>query len=60
MMTQCNDFIIGNSTYSWWGAWLSNNPDKVVYYPNKWFGHNNRNNLTHDLFPESWRMIDEN
>ena len=60
MMTQCNDFIIGNSTYSWWGAWLSNNPDKVVYYPNKWFGPNNRNNLSHDLFPESWRMIDEN
>ena len=59
MMSQCSDFIIGNSTYSWWGAWLSTNPDKEVYYPNKWFGPNNKNNSTEDLFPSTWRMIDE-
>ena len=60
MMTQCSDFIIGNSTYSWWGAWLCNNPDKIVIYPDKWFGPNNQNNSTKDLFPKGWRMINEN
>ena len=59
MMTQCSDFIIGNSTYSWWGAWLCTNPKKVVLYPDKWFGPN-LNNSTEDLFPNDWRMINEN
>ena len=60
MMTQCSDFIIGNSTYSWWGAWLCNNPDKIVIYPDKWFGPNNQNNSTKDLFPKEWRLIHDN
>ena len=60
LMSQCTDFIIGNSTYSWWGAWLSNNDNKIVLYPNKWFGSNNKDKITDDLFPKEWRMIDEN
>ena len=60
LMTQCADFIIANSTFSWWGAWLSQNPYKEVIYPNRWFGPNNANKTTIDLFPRSWRMIDEN
>ena len=60
LMTKCDDFIIANSTFSWWGAWLCTNPDKVVLYPDKWFGPNNQKNLTHDLFPNDWRMINEN
>ena len=60
MMSKCTDFIIANSTYSWWGAWLSHNKDKVVVYPNKWFGPNNIDKSTADLFPPEWRMIDEN
>ena len=59
LMSQCDDFIIANSTFSWWGAWLSYNKEKVVVYPDKWFGPNNIDKSTADLFPPEWRMIDE-
>ena len=38
LMSLCSKFIIPNSTFSWWAAWLSNYPDqdKVIYMPNPW------------------------
>lgn len=60
LMTMCSDYITANSTFSWWGAWLSQNPNKTVVYPDKWFGPNNADKSIKDLFPEEWRMINEN
>jgi len=59
LMSMCSDFIIANSTFSWWGAWLSRAKDKIVVYPSQWFGTNNADKLTKDLFPEEWRMVNE-
>ena len=55
MMSQCKDFIISNSTYAWWGAWLADTGSVIA--PNKWFGPNNEHKSLEDLYPEHWKMI---
>ena len=55
LMTQCSDFIIANSSFSWWGAWLANR-GKVIA-PKKWFGPNNSHLNTKDLYCEGWEVI---
>jgi len=52
LMSLCNHHIIANSTFSWWGAWLSTNKNKIVYTPKRWFAAAGCN--TDDLIPETW------
>ena len=52
LLTQCKYFIVGPSTFSWWGAWLSNNESKICIRPKN---INPSNNL--DFWPESWISI---
>jgi hypothetical protein len=58
LMSLCDDFIIANSTYSWWGAWLSANKDKKVIAPVQWFGTGyTKDHDTSDLIPDGWTRI---
>jgi len=56
LMSCCRNNIIANSSFSWWGAYFNSNPDKIVCYPDKWFGHKN-DVSTIDLFPDDWNKI---
>jgi hypothetical protein len=58
LMSCCDSHIIANSSYSWWGAYLSQNANKQVCYPSKWFGPGMGNVITKDLFPSNWKKID--
>ena len=56
LMSMCTGFIIANSTFSWWPAWLSEAEDKTVVYPKQWFGvtgYTKDHDVT-DLFPRRW------
>jgi hypothetical protein len=55
MMTFCSGHIIANSSFSWWGAWLSGSDDVVS--PVKWFGESNQDKDTKDLIPDRWTRI---
>ena len=54
LMSLCKNNITANSTFSWWGAWLNTNKDKVVLTPEKWF-ENAR--CDKDLVPNNWIRI---
>ena len=55
-MSMCKNNIIVNSSFSWWGAWLNENPDKKVIAPLNWFGPQSNLN-TSDIIPNEWIKI---
>lgn len=57
LMASCEHQIISASTFSWWAAWLNENPNKVVVAPKIWFGPKNSHLDEKDIVPESWIRI---
>ena len=54
LMSLCRHHIIANSSFSWWGAWLNPDPQKIVIAPQKWFANGTAVN---DLLPERWLKL---
>ncbi len=54
LISMCDDFIIANSSFSWWGAWLANRG--TVIAPSRWFGDDGytSKNDTRDIIPSRW------
>lgn len=57
IMACCEHNIISNSSFSWWGAWLNPNPDKIVIAPKVWFGEGNKHLKTENIIPENWLRL---
>jgi hypothetical protein len=56
LMTLCDAFVIGNSTFGWWGAWISQKLDKIVLRPSIFpLGGNEFYPI--DIFPEEWDVV---
>jgi hypothetical protein len=55
LMSSCKHHIIANSSFSWWGAWLGNYPEKIVFAPKTWFQTELHD--VKDLIPKTWRVI---
>ena len=51
LMKNCKNNITANSSFSWWGAWLNTNKNKVVISPDKWVTYNPKN---HKWVPDDW------
>ncbi|MFN8447792.1 MAG: alpha-1,2-fucosyltransferase [Anaerolineae bacterium] len=55
LLSLCQHHIIANSSFSWWGAWLCENPDKIVCAPKRWLQDTRYD--TDEVVPATWRRI---
>lgn len=56
LITLCDHHINANSSFSWWGSWLSQKENKRVICPSSWFG-SAINKDTRDVYCEGWEIL---
>jgi hypothetical protein len=57
LISKCDHHIIANSSFSWWGSWLSNNPNRKIIAPTPWFGPRASEYNTKDLYRDEFIVL---
>lgn len=59
LMSYCQNNIISNSSFAWWGAWLNEEKERKVLAPSSemWFGPYYKHYNSSDIIPESWEKV---
>jgi len=57
IMSKCENHIISNSTFSWWGAWLNTNKNKKIVTPTPWLLGNDYPLINSNIIPDDWIKI---
>jgi len=56
ILSMCNNFVISNSSFSWWAAYLSRYRNKIVVAPQTWFGPDHVNSWQ-DMYCHNWKIL---
>jgi len=58
ILMKADILILANSSFSWWGAWLNQNPNKIIYVPKYFLGFKVKKEYPVNIIPENWIQID--
>jgi hypothetical protein len=56
LMSSCKHHIIANSSFSWWGAWLNSDSEKIVIAPKQW-ANKHEKSWYKDIIPSGWQRV---